>query len=191
MKICVLDGSPHPSGFTNELLETFLSIFYQHDERDISYWHTYALEAKPCIDCRVCSKEERCTFSDLDEFYDDFEQCDLFIVSTPVHFLSMPAPLKAVIDRFQRYYSARFILKKQQPIEKKRQSFFISTCGSNDTMGFDIIEKQLDMVNAISNLSSLGSFVFSETDTKNITNEDKIKLLKRAEEIYYAVQTKI
>lgn len=36
------------------------------------------------------------------------EDADAVIVATPVYNLSFPAPMKALFDRFQRYYEAHF-----------------------------------------------------------------------------------
>ena len=50
------------------------------------------------------------------------EDADAVIVATPVYNLSFPAPMKALFDRFQRYYEAHFRRKIAQPITKHKKS---------------------------------------------------------------------
>ena len=50
---------------------------------------------------------------------------------TPVYNNFFPAPLKAVIDRFQRYYSARFKRGAKPPIAKPKRVGVVIVSGSN------------------------------------------------------------
>ena len=64
-------------------------------------------------------------------------------MASPVYNLSFPAPLKAVLDRFQRYFEARFSLGKKPAIEKHRKAVLLVSAGANCREGVDIMEKQL------------------------------------------------
>ena len=52
--------------------------------------------------CGWCDENVGCVFDDMDEFFADFEQADYIVITTPVYNGGVPAPLKAVVDRFQR-----------------------------------------------------------------------------------------
>lgn len=84
----------------------------------------------PCDDCRYCYHREGCSKRDLDDFYAALEEADLVVIATPVYHLSFPAPLKALIDRLQRYWSARFILGKRPPISKGKRLVLLTASGS-------------------------------------------------------------
>ena len=102
----VLFSSPHKDGHTKKLLEAFLDGLKGED------WQVKSLDIckvniHPCIACGYCQKADGCAFRDLDEFDRDLRACDLLLIATPVYNLSFPAQLKAVIDRFQRYFEAQ------------------------------------------------------------------------------------
>ena len=71
------------------------------------------------------------------------EEADLVVIATPVYHLSFPAPLKALIDRLQRYWSARFILGKRPPISKGKRLVLLTASGSGSPEGGPLLEKQL------------------------------------------------
>ena len=57
--------------------------------------------------------------------------------------LSFPAPLKALIDRLQRYWSARFLLGKRPPIDKEKRLVLLTVSGSPSPEGGGMLERQL------------------------------------------------
>ena len=79
----------------------------------------------------------------MDDFYAALEEADLVVIATPVYHLSFPAPLKALIDRLQRYWSARFILGKRPPISKGKRLVLLTASGSGSPEGGPLLEKQL------------------------------------------------
>ena len=106
--ILVLYGSPHKNGNTNELLNNFLkNIFYDK----INIINAYEKTAHPCIDCKHCRKEQSCVFNDLNDLHEFIKSANILIIATPVYNCSLPSPLKAIIDRMQRYYSEKMFLK--------------------------------------------------------------------------------
>ena len=62
---------------------------------------------------------------------DTKEDADYIAFFTPVYNNFFPAPLKAVIDRFQRYYSARFKRGAKPPIAKPKRVGVVIVSGSN------------------------------------------------------------
>ena len=76
----------------------------------------------------------------------------------------MPSPLKAIFDRMQRYFSARFYQNKKPPIKKAKNAVLLLTCGSNDERGPKIIITQVKMVFTILNAKLTGTIVWYDTD---------------------------
>lgn len=74
----------------------------------MTVYDAYKERPGPCVDCGYCSKKQGCSKRDLDGFMEAFERSDYFVVAAPVYYNALPAPGKAVLDRFQRYFSARF-----------------------------------------------------------------------------------
>lgn len=101
MKILGICGSPREGG-TEFLLkkalndlesESIETLFITVKDKDIS----------PCIHCNECvDTNGKCSiYDDMDEIYDALREADGIILASPIHFGSISAQLKAVIDRCQ------------------------------------------------------------------------------------------
>ena len=117
----VLFSSPHKDGHTKKLLEAFLDGLKGEDWQ-VKSLDIFKVNIHPCIACGYCQKADGCAFRDLDKFDRDLRVCELLVIATPVYNLSFPAQLKAVIDRFQRYFEARFARGIRPAIATHRES---------------------------------------------------------------------
>lgn len=168
LNICVLKGSPNKNGFTEHILNAFLENF---PDASTEIFDAYTVNAKPCIDCKFCSKTFGCASKDLDDFFKSYESCDIFVAAFPIYFLSLPAPMKSILDRFQKYFSARFSLEIKKPVEKERIGVLISSCGSKDETGFSVTLKQWKMAFSVSGIKNIETIFVSETDSGNLSEE--------------------
>lgn len=139
-RVLAILGSPRPAGVSAQLLDAFLEAL---PEADVTRFSCYERPPIPCDDCRYCTKREGCSKRDLDSFYEALEEADLLVIATPVYHLSFPAPLKALIDRLQRYWSARFLLGRRPPIAKEKRLVLLTSSGSAGTEGGPFLERQL------------------------------------------------
>ncbi len=121
----ILYGSPRDDG----VCAHWLNVLLRTAPKALVY-HCFKGSPSPCDDCRACRTSPRCRLHDLDAVYDAVEACERLIFLTPVFNRSFPAPLKAVIDRFQCYYSSRFFRGIHPAIEKPRQAALLTVCGS-------------------------------------------------------------
>lgn len=156
-------GSPHADGPTARLLaalETALPPGTIVDRFDC-----FAQPVLPCNDCRACRRLDRCVRPDLDGFYPLLERADFLVFATPVYNLSFPAPLKAVIDRMQRYWSARFIRGVRPPIAKKKQAVLLTAAGTDGPEGGELLERQLRPVLTILNASLAAAVHYTGADS--------------------------
>lgn len=165
----VLFSSPRKNGYTKKLLDSFLSV--AKNEYDVRIIDCYKLMPKPCIHCGKCETADLCVFDDLDEYNTLLNEAEALVFASPVYNLSVPAPLKALIDRSQRYFSKRFSLGIKPPIKKHKKAILLLTCGSNDRSGFEIIEKQLSRMFTIINTELFGKVSIAETDKIKDTTE--------------------
>lgn len=127
-KVIVIFGSPNMNKTTGRALKNYMeankivcNYFFDCFERS----------PLPCCDCGYCKEFFSCKYSDLNDFYSNFESADKVIIAFPVYNAGFPAPLKALIDRLQIYYNARFIRNIKPPISKHKSVAVISVCGSN------------------------------------------------------------
>ena len=120
--LLVLFCSPNSHGSTKMLLDSFLGPFQDQKDWKVEQIDTFSLNPHPCVGCRACAKKEACQFKDLDPFDKSLRRCDLLVVASPVYNDSFPAPMKALLDRTQRYFEARFSLNIKHPVKKHRDA---------------------------------------------------------------------
>lgn len=181
MQILVLYGSPHADGHTARLLRAFLEPF---DGEAVDIVDAYAEQIAPCTACGYCKKKEGCSNPDFDRVDMYIRRADLLVVASPVYNLTFPAPLKAVVDRTQRYFEARFSLGKKPPIEKPKRAVLLAACGSDD--GADILERQLKMIFSVMNTRLEHTAVWSGTD--RATERDAAEASTRAKGAALAIK---
>ena len=168
IKVCAIFASPNKNGITAAVLNSFINKL---DNVQIDTFDAFDLAAKPCIGCGACKKEERCIYRDLNTLFESLENSDLLIVASPVYCLSVPAPLKAIVDRFQRYYNARFSLGKRPAIEKSRRAVLLMTAGSDRESG-DVVVKQLERCFSVMNTKIATSVMLNNTDDHYYSDDE-------------------
>ncbi len=164
-QILVLFGSPRENGFTARLLNEFLTPL--RFGADIQFINSYSNSIAPCTACNACARAQTCSQRDFDGIDLLIRRADYIVVATPVYCLSFPAPLKAIIDRMQRYFSAEFSLGINPPVQKHKKAVLLATCGSKSAEGADIISRQLRLVFRTINTSLVGDAVWLDTDSDN------------------------
>lgn len=139
----------------------------------------YKLNAAPCTDCGYCKTAQQCAFRDLDEFYEAIESCDLLIIASPVYNMSFPSPMKAILDRFQKYYNARFSLGLRPAIKKHRKAVLLAVAGSEGESG-EVMTKQLKQSFSVMNTELFAHAVINGLD-RNELNENDEKIISCAD----------
>ena len=163
-KVLVLFGSPQGHGHTRGLLDAFLEAFSENREWQVQELNLYEESFHPCVGCGACAKQEGCVFSDMDGFDRAFRQCDLLVVASPVYNFSFPAPVKAWLDRTQRYFEARFSLGLNPPVKKHRQAVLLLTMGSQDDYAVEVCTHQLERAFSVMNTTLTGCALWDATD---------------------------
>lgn len=175
----VLFSSPHKDGHTKKLLEAFLDGLKGKDWQ-VKSLNICKVNIHPCIACGYCQKTDGCAFRDLDEFDRDLRACDLLIIATPVYNLSFPAQLKAVIDRFQRYFEARFARGIRPAIATHRDAVLLLTMGRYDPFAVEVCEKTLRQSFSVMNTTLKKTVVLPDTDRADCENS---AIFAKAQEI--------
>jgi len=141
---------------------------------EVARFDAFTQNAEPCDDCRVCFDHNRCKHSDLDEFFAAFENAGIFLIATPVYNMSVPAPAKAVTDRFQRYYNAwksgvagDDALIVPQASQKKR-AILLTASGSNEPDGARHIAQMLRRLFTVTDTELIACFDVFGTDHKPV-----------------------
>ncbi len=154
----LIDGSPRQNGATAALCEALPA--------GVPRFRCYETPVLPCDDCRACRITGRCAKRDMDALYAAIEQAEVLVLATPLYNRSFPAPLKAVIDRCQVYWSRRFVLGQRPPIATHKQVLLLTVGGAENSDAGDIKSSLLPLLTVL-NGTLVGEVHASGTDTKN------------------------
>lgn len=175
-KILIIRGSARESGFTNALCDYASDILSGRSECEIKVFNTFFENFEACDGCNFCEKHFCCRHGDLDPFFADFENADLIIFASPVYNGTFSAPMKALIDRFQVYYTAFYAKGKVQPIQKKRRALLFAASGRSGETAFNYMKTQLASSFSILNIEFAGAVLCPFTDTVPLIEEAKAEI---------------
>lgn len=125
----LINGSPHKDGPTARLIGAFLEGV--RPGAQVDRIDCFRLNPRACDGCGYCGERDGCSKRDLDEYYALLEAADVLVLALPIYNLSFPAPMKALIDRSQRYWSARFLRGVRPPIPRGKQVALITVSGDS------------------------------------------------------------
>ena len=182
LTVMAIMASPRKNGYTAKLLGSLLREFPKGTNFDIV--NLYELNPVPCNACGYCKAGNCCTKKDLEDFWVRFETADIIVFATPIYFMGVPAPFKALIDRFQRYYEARFRRNMKNPIEKHRKALLIVTSGADGEIGYEVIKHQLLQAFSVLNIELCGMTLAKNTDKCGVDSTD----VDRARALYWKVR---
>jgi multimeric flavodoxin WrbA len=126
--------------------------------------NAYRAAVRPCIHCGGCQKAASCVFDDYAAIDSAFRTADVLAVASPVYGLGFPAPLKAVFDRTQQYFEAKFSRGVTQPIAKHKKALLLTASGSGDPKSALYMEEELRLVLKIVNAELCGVVSVFNTD---------------------------
>lgn len=167
----ILFGSPRNNGYTKKVLDMVIQNY--KDEYCFEYINSHGQDIKPCIACGYCQISGVCCFNDFQPIDTCIQNADLIIVATPVYNLSVPAPLKAILDRMQVYFESKFKLGIKNPIKKRKSGILVVTSGSKNYEGINIIRKQIKMQFTLINTEFIGEAILTNTD--NFPSVDNVE----------------
>ena len=106
MKVLLVNGSPHAEGNTYVALHEMKKIFME-EGIETEILHIGNKNIRGCIACYSCAEKGKCVFDDVvNETASKFEECDGFVVGSPVYYASANATVTAFLDRL--FYSTHF-----------------------------------------------------------------------------------
>jgi multimeric flavodoxin WrbA len=161
----VITGSPRKDGVTTKMAAIFAEKWENGAPGNkTTTVNAYRAAVKPCIHCGGCKKTVSCVFDDYAVIDGGFKTADMLVIASPIYGLSFPAPLKAIFDRTQQYFEAKFSHGIVTPIPKYKKALLFTASGSNDPRGASFMEEELRLVLKILNADLCGVISVSNTD---------------------------
>ena len=156
MKILAIIGSARKKGNVELLLDkTLEAAKVTNPSIEVEKIYPYKINFLPCQECGGCDETGICIYKDdMQAVYAKINEADIIIVASPIFFGSLPAPIKALIDRHQCAWVAKEVLKKTKPKPKKGVLLLVEAS-----------EKESFLKNAesiIRNFFAVNDIVFSE-----------------------------
>lgn len=168
-QILVLFGSPHQNGTTARLLHAFLQPL--QDFCTVEILRAFDHPVAPCTGCLYCEHKTGCSQKDFALLEQKVRTAQVIVTATPVYFLSYPAPLKEIVDRFQSFWSMRFVHGKRPVYVPRKQGVLLATAGSQDERCQDILLQQSRMIYSVVDTDLSQAVFWMGTDQKESKEE--------------------
>jgi len=137
LKVIGILGSPRRGGNSEVLLDKALEGARQAG-CETGKIVLNELDFRPCQECEYMPENGRCHVQDeMQKVYPLVEEADAVILATPVFFGSVSAQTKMMIDRYQCWWRAKYMLKTVKAREKKRPGLFLCVSAGDRQDFFD------------------------------------------------------
>lgn len=161
--IAAVYGSPRKQGNTEILMDAFLEQVEKSEE--VKRFYLRDMTLKPCIECGGCDKTGVCVFKDdISGIYDYIENASSLIISSPIFFASVPAQVKAFIDRSQPFWARKYVLGQKSSIIRK--GFFICVGAINTDKYFKSSKLVVQSYLNVMDIKYEGELFFPGVDAK-------------------------
>lgn len=167
MNILVYFASPRENGSTAKMLDAFLSAL--PEKKSVTVLPVYKMNPLPCIACAECDSTFTCPRHDLD-FTDEYlREADAVVFATPIYNCSVPSPLKAVLDRFQKYYAAKE--RGERIFEAGKKGVLLLSLGRSGSESIPLVASQVKNAFNALGCEFTGTAYANFTDTRPVSDE--------------------
>lgn len=181
MYLLAIHGSPRKNGNTEILLDHFLKGINQNI---ISFEkiRLFELKYQPCIECGECETKGECVLEDdFKELYSKILKADFIVVATPIFFYSHTSYVHAFFERFQAFWTRKYILKLPHPLNKTPKGILLGIGGTKGKRLFECVVRSFKYVLDTIYGVYLGGLFFRGIDKKgDILNYPKYLELARS-----------
>lgn len=180
MHILGISGSPKRRGLTNLLLDNAIDGARREGavtEKII----LNDLNFRACQECGGCDNTGICVLDDdMKPVYDKIAAADAMIVASPIYFGTVTAQLKAMIDRLQCSWVAKYVLKKKTPLRNKRKGIFLCVGGNDKKEYFEDAKKVVKIMFAVLDIKYSGDLFVGGTNILPSGSAKKDKAFQKA-----------
>jgi len=142
MKIVVVNGSPLKNGITKQMTD----YIFEGIDCEIKTYYSYYADIKACIACEYCfSHANECVIKDeFQTMMTDFDEADVIVLASPLHFSSYTGKLLSSISRLQYLFALKYVHKLPIPFKNKKGLSIIT--GGNDYPTMFNAVKEVDAI---------------------------------------------
>lgn len=138
VRVLAFAGSPRRGGNTDALLAAAVEGAAEGGAR-VERHDLYALTIAPCRHCGGCAAGQGvCVVrDDMAALYEPLRAAERIIIAAPIFFMSVPAQVKAMIDRCQPLWVRRHLGLPVSTAPGPRAGLFLSVAGARLAHQFD------------------------------------------------------
>ncbi len=165
--LLALYTSPRREGNTSLLLDA-LAGGAAEAGLGLQEFRVAEMDLRPCRACNACFRDGECVQRDeMQLIYPHLTDAYAVAIAAPIFSMNICAQAKILIDRCQRFWSARYVLEKELVAEEKalrRKGFFLSCCGRDKPETFDCTRPVMAYFFFIIGVGEWKSLTFSGVD---------------------------
>ncbi len=133
------------------------------------------MDIHPCRACNSCFKDGKCVQDDdMQSIYPHLAAARSVAMAAPIFSMNICAQAKALIDRCQCLWSARYILKRKPvdpDFEALRRGVFISCCGRDAPETFECTRPTMGYFFHIIQVADWKSLTFAGVDEAGVIRQ--------------------
>ncbi len=174
--VVIIQGSPRPGGNCS-ILAGYAARAAQASGKTVQVIFPGDMEIAPCIGCYQCYNTGWCTYEDdMDGIIHAIRNCALLVVCTPVYTNTIPAGLKAVIDRCQALHAVYTL----EGVKSEQNGLLLSVAGRIGKENFACVESVVAAFMANLEIRQCGSIFYDGMDAlhdvrRNAGAEDAVR----------------
>jgi hypothetical protein len=167
MKVLGLAGSPRRDGNTEQLLDQVLAGAESRGA-ETEKVPLCTLSYRGCQHCDGCLRTGRCVIQDdMQELYPKLREMDALVFATPVFFMGPSSQAKAMIDRCQCLWVAKYELKQSiNDTDAPRRGISISAGGTTLSDLFRPTQRILRALFTTLEVEPEGDLLYQDIDQK-------------------------
>ena len=168
-KLVAFAGSPRRGGNSETLLDAALAGAAEADPRaEVHKLVLNEMNIRPCLNCGECSLTGCCPFAETDDMkrvYALLDECDRFIMATPIYFAAVSAQVKLMMDRCQAIWARKYLLKKRHP-DPDRRALLLCCGGFKNERFFPCVRQTVSAWCVVSDIKLTGELFYPGIDNK-------------------------
>ena len=168
-QILAIAGSPRRQGNSETMLDRALAGVTEADpEATVTKLILNDLNIRPCQHCWFCVRKGYCRFAkddDMKHIYPALDECDRFIIVSPIFFANVSAQLKGMIDRCQAIWSRKFELHQSHE-NPDRKALFLCCGGFNRNTFFKCARQVVAAWCVVLDIKLIGERFYQGIDAK-------------------------
>ncbi len=167
MRVLGINGSPRRGGNTDLLLGEVMKGAASKGA-EVKTIILDDLNIAPCQHCDACLVKGKCKIQDdMQMVYRELELAHRIVLASPLHFMSVTAQMKAMIDRCQALWARKYVLKIP-PLgnRRERKGLFVSVGGRKVANVFEPALVTIKSLFRVLDITYAGELLFRDVDEK-------------------------